>query len=58
MEQALLHLVHFAAWAFLIIFLLALVGIIAIIRWIMDAVRRTENAVENGVQNVEGRFKR
>ncbi|MFN2449151.1 MAG: hypothetical protein ABR508_05070 [Candidatus Baltobacteraceae bacterium] len=58
MEHALLNLVHAAAWAFLIIFLLALVGVIAIIRWIADAVRTTETAVEGGVQNVEERFKR
>lgn len=58
MEHALLNLVHVAAWAFLIIFILALIGLIAIIRWIVNAFRRTEVAVETGVQNVEDRFRR
>ena len=57
MEHALLNLVHAAAWAFLVIFLLALIGVIAIIQWIMNAVRRTETAVSSGVHNVEDRFR-
>lgn len=58
MEQALVHLAHIAAWVFFIIFILALIGLIAIIRWVMNLFRRTETAVETGVEKVEGAFKR
>ncbi len=58
MEQAVMHLVHIAAWLFFIIFLLALIGLIAIIRWVAGLFRRTEAAVESGVQNVEQTFNR
>lgn len=57
MEQAILHLAHIAAWTFFIIFVLALVGLIAIIRWVMNLFRRTEAAVESGVEKVEGTFR-
>jgi hypothetical protein len=57
-EQTLLHLVHAAAWFFLIDFILAFIGLIAIIRWIMNLFRRTEAAVESGVERVEGTFRR
>ncbi len=58
MEQAVMHLVHFAAWAFFVIFLLAFIGVVAIIRWIVNLFRRTEAAVEGGVERVEGTFRR
>lgn len=58
MEQAILHLAHIAAWTFFIIFILALIGLISIIRWVMNLFRRTEAAVEGGVEKVEGAFKR
>jgi Trk-type K+ transport system membrane component len=58
MEQAVLHLAHIAAWVFFIIFILALIGLIAIIRWVMNLFRRTEAAVESGVEKVEGAFRR
>ena len=58
MEQAVLHLVHIAAWVFFIIFILALIGLIAIIRWVINLFRRTEAAVESGVQKVEETFHR
>jgi Trk-type K+ transport system membrane component len=58
MEQAVLHLVHIAAWVFFIIFILALIGLIAIVRWVMNLFRRTEAAVEGGVEKVEGSFRR
>lgn len=58
MEQAFVHLAHFAAWAILIIFILAFIGLIAIIRWIMNLFRRTEAAVETGVHHVEETFHR
>lgn len=57
MEQAILHLAHIAAWTFFIIFILALIGLIAIIRWVMNLFRRTESAVESGIDKVEGTFR-
>jgi len=50
------QLLHVGAWIFLIVFLLAIVGVIAIINWIVNAFRRTETAVETGVHNVGERF--
>ena len=58
MEQAVGHLLHIAAWAFFIIFILAFVGLVSIVRWIVNLFRRTENAVETGVQRVEDTFHR
>lgn len=58
MEQTLLHLVHAAAWFFLIVFILAFIGLVAIIRWIVNMFRRGEAAVEGGVERVEGSFRR
>ena len=58
MEQAVSHLVHIAAWVFFVIFILAFIGLIAIIRWIMGLFHRTETAVESGVQRVEDTFHR
>ncbi len=58
MEQAILHLAHIAAWVFFIIFILALIGIIAIVRWVLNLFRRTEAAVESGVERVEGSLHR
>lgn len=58
MEQTLLHLVHAALWFFIIVFILALIGVIAIIRWIVALFRRGEAAVEGGVERVEGSFRR
>jgi hypothetical protein len=52
MDQALMHLVHVAAWTFFVIFLLALIGLITIVRWIVNMFRRTEQAVEQGVHSV------
>lgn len=58
MEQSLVHLVHFAAWTFVIIFILAFIGLVAIIRWVMNLFRRGEAAAERGIERVEGAFKR
>jgi hypothetical protein len=52
-EQFVLHLLHVAAWVFGFIFLFAIIGIIAVIRWIIALVTRGERAVESGVQSVE-----
>ena len=56
MEQTLVHLAQTAAWLFFIIFVFAIIGVIAVVRWIMNMVTNTEHAVERGVENVEGRF--
>ena len=58
MENFVIHMLHVGAWIFGIIFLLAIVGVIAIVSWITNAIRRGETAVEGGVQNVEDRFRR
>lgn len=53
MEQFVLNLVHAAAWTFGIIFLFAIIGVIAVIRWIVGLFMSGERAVEAGVQSVE-----
>lgn len=58
MDSLVMHLLHAAAWTFGIIFLLALIGLIAIIRWIVGLFRRGEAAVEGGINSVEGSFRR
>ena len=58
MEQSLVHLAHFAVWVFIIIFILAFIGLISIIRWVVSLFRRGEAAVQSGVDRVEHTFKR
>ncbi len=53
MEQTLVHMAQGAAWTFLIIFLFALVGVYATIRWIVGLFWKAEHAVEQGVENAE-----
>lgn len=53
MEQFVMHLLHAAAWTFGVIFLFAVIGVIATIRWIVNLFMRGERAVESGVQSVE-----
>lgn len=53
MEQFVLNLVHAAAWTFGIIFLFAIIGVIAVIRWLVGLFMTGERAVEAGVQSVE-----
>ena len=53
MEQFVQNLLHAAAWTFAFIFLFALIGVIATIRWITGLFMRGERAVESGVQSVE-----
>ena len=53
MEQFVQNLLHAAAWTFAFIFLFALIGVIATIRWIAGLFMRGERAVESGVQSVE-----
>lgn len=54
MAAFVIHLLHAAAWAFFIIFLFAIIGVIAIIRWIANLMLRGESAVTRGVSTVEG----
>jgi hypothetical protein len=56
MEAFLGHLIHFALWAFFLIFAFAVIGVIATVRWIMNLVTRTENAVGSGVARAEDVF--
>jgi hypothetical protein len=53
MEAFLSHLIHFALWAFFVIFAFAIVGVLAIVRWIMRLVTRTQAAVGSGMDSVE-----
>ncbi len=53
MEAFLGHLIHFALWVFFVIFAFAIVGVIAVIRWIAMLVNRTQTAVGSGVERVE-----
>lgn len=56
MEQFIINMLHAAAWLFGFIFLFALIGVVATIRWIMGLFMRGERAVAGGVSNVEQRF--
>jgi hypothetical protein len=53
MEEFLGHLIHFALWAFFVIFAFAVVGVVAVIRWIAGLVTRTEAAVGSGIHSAE-----
>lgn len=53
MEALVVNILHAAAWLFFFIFLFALIGLVATVRWIMTLVTGTERAVSTGVQNVE-----
>jgi hypothetical protein len=56
MEHTLVHIAEGAAWVFVIIFIFAIIGIWATIRWIISLVTNTERAVEGGVRGVEDKF--
>jgi hypothetical protein len=53
MTDFVIHLLHAAAWTFGIIFLFAIIGLFATIRWIVGLFLKGERAVEAGVQDVE-----
>lgn len=53
MEALLSHLIHFALWAFFVMFAFAAIGVIAVVRWIVNLVTRTEAAVGSEVDVVE-----
>ena len=52
MEQSLVHLAETAAWVFFVVFLFAVIGVVATVRWIINMVWRGEQAVESGVRSV------
>lgn len=53
MENFVLHLVHAAAWLFGLVFLFAVIGILATIRFIVGLFTRAETAVASGVHSAE-----
>lgn len=53
MEHTLVHIAETAAWFFVVVFIFAIVGVIATIRWIIGLVTRGEQAVESGVDSIE-----
>jgi hypothetical protein len=55
-EHTLVHIAATAAWFFVIVFIFALIGVLATIRWIVGLFRRGEAAVESGVQSIERRL--
>ncbi|HTV92338.1 MAG TPA: hypothetical protein VMG98_06445 [Verrucomicrobiae bacterium] len=58
MEQTVIHMAEAAAWVFVVIFVFAIIGVWATIRWIINLVTAGERAVESGVHNVEDSFTR
>lgn len=58
MEHTLIRLAETAAWLFVIVFIFAIIGVVATIRWIVNLVTNTERAVETGVESVEDRLTR
>ncbi len=58
MEQFVAHLLHVGAWIFGIVFIFAIIGVIAVIAWIVNLFRKTEAVVETGVHNAENTLHR
>ena len=56
MEHAFVRIAETAAWFMVIVFVFAIVGVYATIHWIVNLVRRGEEAVEEGVASVEKRL--
>lgn len=50
------HLAETAAWFLAVVMVFAVIGVVAVIKWIVDATHRTEAAVHSGIENVEGHF--
>lgn len=53
-----MNLLHAAAWIFGFIFLFAIIGVVATIRWIVNLFMSGERAVESGVKDVENMMTR
>jgi len=56
MEQTIIHMAEGAAWVFFVIFVFAIIGVYATIKWIVNLVTAGERAVESGVHDVENKF--
>ena len=56
MEHTVMEMLKIGAWLFGIIFLFAIIGVIATIRWIFGMIFRGERAVASGVQSIEDKF--
>jgi hypothetical protein len=56
MEQTVIHMAEAAAWVFVVIFVFAIIGVWATIRWIINMVTAGERAVGSGVHSVENKF--
>lgn len=56
MENFVIQMLHVGAWVFGIIFLFAVIGVFAVISWIVNAMRKTEAAIEGGVHNVQDKL--
>ncbi len=56
MEHTIIHMAETAAWVFFIIFVFAIIGVWATIRWIINMVTAGERAVESGVHSVGDKF--
>jgi hypothetical protein len=56
MEHTVIHMAETAAWVFFIIFVFAIIGVWATIRWIINMVTAGERAVESGVHSVGDKF--
>jgi hypothetical protein len=52
------NLAHSFAWVLFIIFVFAIIGFIATIRWIVGIVTGAEQAVVSGVEGVEHKIER
>ncbi len=53
-----MHLAATAAWVFFVLFVFAVIGIIATIRWIIALATNTERAVVGGVEDAGRRITR
>jgi hypothetical protein len=56
MEQTVIHMAEAAAWVFVVIFVFAIIGVWATIRWIINMVTAGERAVGSSVHGVENKF--
>jgi UPF0716 family protein affecting phage T7 exclusion len=55
-EHFFVRLAETAAWVLVIVFIFAVIGVYATTHWIVNMLRRGEQAVESGVESVEKRL--
>jgi hypothetical protein len=58
MEHTMVHIAEGMGVALVLVFIFAIIGVIATIRWIIGLFTAGERAVESGVQNVENTLTR